>query len=115
MIFFLLLIAGIVIAFSILFLFFFLKKKKKFINKKKTKFLYIGSLFFVLLTSSAIYINTSNYWLGNSFLNKLFNYNTIENQSIVGMDVITNLIKDLEKNLKANKSLKQRILDNQTN
>ena len=103
MIFFLLLIAGIVIAFSILFLFLLLKNNKKFVNKKKTKFLYIVSLFFVLLTSSAIYINTSNYWLGNTFLNKLFNYNTIENQSVVGMDVITNLIKELEKNLKVNK------------
>ena len=99
MIFFLICFGILIFITSFLILKVFHKRSKENFDKKKLTRIYFLSISIITIFTTFIYMNTSNYWLGNNMISKMFNYQTKENQKALDLQLIKNIIEELEKNI----------------
>ena len=88
----------IIIGSSYLF-FSFYGKYNHAIDRKKTKYLFLLSLVFIIILPIVIYVGLSNYWIGEGVINKLVKNKTIKNQRVLDFSLFTEVVKELEEKL----------------
>ena len=77
---------------------------KKFIGEgeKKKKTAYIIFLFSIFIPVITIYLQNSNYWLGNNIFNKVYNNLNIKEVNKINPEAISKLVNELERQLTDN-------------